>query len=625
MQGNLTEIESRLGRGKGELTPWLQLSPWFGWVPKIGPKLRSSKELLAVGQGLVSASRDLTVAANIAIPSGSRTSAQLLEGNRINGDALRSLAAGKSLFRSSVDHLSRVRVNLKRLEDRELPANLAQLVTTARQLTPDLENLARAGLTVSESWEVFLGYDAPKTYLVISQNADELRATGGFIPGAWLVTFDKGEITRLEFWDALEVDDLSASPLPPEGLLQSLWAGAWLFRDAAWYPDFPTSARAVEQIFRLGQGISVNGVIALNQWAVGGVLDAIGPITLPDQEQADGSTYMAVLERGTDGSGREYVDTVMEGFLDKLRGQGSGQELLGLIAALTKSLEQKEILLGFHDERLKDMVEKNGWDGSLKDTPGDFIMVVDSNVGFSKVNRNVAQRIEYQVTIAGDGAAEARLDILYTNNSLGGDPLSSCSIQAAGIIGISYADLKNACYWDYLRVYVPDGSSFELSTAFTMPEGALYGRIGYNDVEDTLRVYSENGKMVFAGFFTVEAGRSQRVAFKYSLPSGTVAREGGQLAYNLLLQKQSGKRDIPADVVVRMPEGYRLVRASPPPVSTDGNEARFAVISSGPHHQDSGEAKIRESTAGVSRKPSSDGKACGCSSKHLCGLTAWNT
>ena len=35
------------------------------------------------------------------------------------------------------------------------------------------------------------------------------------------------------------------------------------------------------------------------------------------------------------------------------------------------------------------------------------------------------------------------------------------------------------------------------------------------------------------------------------------------------------------------------------------------IGSSGPHHQDSGEAKIRESTAGVSRKPSSDGKARG--------------
>ncbi len=60
----------------------------------------------------------------------------------------------------------------------------------------------------------------------------------------------------------------------------------------------------------------------------------------------------------------------------------------------------------------------------------------------------------------------------------------------------------------------------------------------------------------------------------------------------------------------------------------DSSEVRIGeevIVSGGPHHQDSGEAKIRESTAGVSRKPSSDGKARGCSSKHLCGLTAWNT
>ena len=58
---------------------------------------------------------------------------------------------------------------------------------------------------------------------------------------------------------------------------------------------------------------------------------------------------------------------------------------------------------------------------------------------------------------------------------------------------------------------------------------------------------------------------------------------------------------------------------------TDALHHSAEWVSSGPHHQDSGEAKIRESTAGVSRKPSSDGKARGCSSKHLCGLTAWNT
>ena len=85
---------------------------------------------------------------------------------------------------------------------------------------------------------------------------------------------------------------------------------------------------------------------------------------------------------------------------------------------------------------------------------------------------------------------------------------------------------------------------------------------------------------------------------------------GGRMMRGLLRQEglSSGRRHI-ATLMRRM-----------------GIEALYRKPnSSGPHHQDSGEAKIRESTAGVSRKPSSDGKARGCSSKQLCGLTAWNT
>ena len=73
-------------------------------------------------------------------------------------------------------------------------------------------------------------------------------------------------------------------------------------------------------------------------------------------------------------------------------------------------------------------------------------------------------------------------------------------------------------------------------------------------------------------------------------------------------------------------EGIWLSVTATPLQDVDGFlHGGITVFSSGPYHQDSGEAKIRESAAGVSRKPSSDGKARGCSSKHLCGLTAWNT
>ena len=282
------------------------------------------------------------------VPTGAEGATQLLEGNSINEDVVRSIAGSRPFFRSALDNLERVRVKLDRLADRSLPKELEQLVATAMEVTPDMEVLARAGLTASQSWEVFLGFDQPRSYLVIAQNADELRATGGFIPAAWLVTFDQGVMTGPRFWDTVDVGDLSAGPpLPPKGLLQSLWAGVWLFRDATWHPDFPTSAKVVEQLFKLGQGMSVDGVIALNQWAVEELLSAIGPVPLPSQPALEPSSFMDVLEQTTDAFGRGYLGTVMDSLLDRFREQGSRRDMLSLLVALNRSLGEKEILLNF--------------------------------------------------------------------------------------------------------------------------------------------------------------------------------------------------------------------------------------------------------------------------------------
>ena len=94
------------------------------------------------------------------------------------------------------------------------------------------------------------------------------------------------------------------------------------------------------------------------------------------------------------------------------------------------------------------------------------------------------------------------------------------------------------------------------------------------------------------------------------------AEERGDLRRGMtILEASTGSTGI-ATAMIGAARGYPVVIVMPEGMSEE---------SSGPHHQDSGEAKIRESTAGVSRKPSSDGKARGCSSKQLSGLTAWNT
>lgn len=578
LQSSISEVEGHLSRARRELGPFLPASSLLGWVPGIGPQLRSASDMLSLGSNLVHASQDLVSAVDLAASETAGSGAPLLDGNRFNETLLLSLASGEPLLVSATASLQQARATLERLDSRSLPTEYLNIVEIVRAILPDLEVLARTGLAASRSWGSFLGYDTPQTYMLVAQNADELRASGGFIPGAWLLTLDQGEITLLEFWDTVAVDDLSAGPpLPPEGLLQSLWGGAWLFRDAGWYPDFPTSARVMEQMFKLGQGTSVDGVIALDQWAVQGILEAIGPATLPTGETLDASTYLRLLEEKTDALGRGFVDTVMGALLDAIREQRRDQDTFyALLAALNKSLVEKHILTYFHDETLRGVAQSNGWDGAQNHQPGDYLMAVDSNVGFSKINRNITRQFEYTVDLSTEGEATARLDILYSNLSTGGTG-DSCDVQSTPVIGLTYEQQKNTCYWNYLRIYSPEGSALASSSPFPMPEGALYRSIGYNDIEDTLRTYTENEKAVFAGFFNLEEGESRKVAFAYDLPSQVVERVGKQLTYDLFLQKQPGTQSTPVAVTVKTPEGFCLQQATPKPTSWDAKKVEFSA------------------------------------------------
>ena len=105
-------------------------------------------------------------------------------------------------------------------------------------------------------WE-FLGFDGPKTYLLLGQNQKEIRASGGFIGVAVRVTVHGGELGDLVFEDSTLIDrpPLTNNPTPPEGLFWYLWMGNLLFRDSNWNPHFPASAAKVAEIYHLGRGV----------------------------------------------------------------------------------------------------------------------------------------------------------------------------------------------------------------------------------------------------------------------------------------------------------------------------------------------------------------------------------
>ena len=573
LHGTLSKAQDDLRQARSDLRIALFLSPLVSWVPSFGSKVADGKKMLTLGDSIVDGSLDLLL--GLETVATVSKGPLLLAGRQLNTRPLQALSATEPRLNSALERFKVAEDIQLRLSAEDPSQALERLLSFSQDFLPDLMGLAKMGLLVSQSWNTFLGFEEPRTYLLVAQNSDELRASGGYLPGAWLLRLNEGRIERLQFWDTADVDDLDAGlPIPPGGIVRSLWGGVWLFRDAGWYPNFPASARVMERLFKLGTGNSVDGVIAVNQWAVGEILGAIGPVMLPDGQLLDGVTHLQTLETGHDQVGRQYIDTALNGMLDGLGSVNSNERFAALMLALMRSLDHRHLLPYFHDDSIQQRLVDVGWAGEFVESPGDYLMVVDSNVGWSKGDRNIEREIEYNVALSGNGDASARLNISYANRGIALQS-NPCEIQSQPVTNVTYEEMKNACYWDYLRVYVPETSRLQHSSPFTMPAGAIYRRLGYDDVEDTLQSFTEGGKGIFSGFFTVAPTTTRRVIFAYDLPAGVLRRDGDDWQYSLVIQKQPGVPRTPVRVTVTIPDNYFISEVNPRPSSLTNGEAQF--------------------------------------------------
>ena len=561
LEATLEGMSTELRAAPAALGPAMFLSPALGWAPGVGPKLRWARDMLTLGQEVTDASLLLLGTAKTA--AGDPPQPLLSEPLKLNVAPLQALSERQHALDTSVEMLDHAQGLYAKLSLQRLPSPYDQFLGVLSEALPKLRSAAAISQEIGRSWRSFLGFTEPRQYLVVAANADELRPAGGFIPGAWVMTLYQGQIVQMDFWDTVKVDNFQKGlPLPPSDLLRTLWGGAWLFRDAGWYPDFPTSAGVMERLFEQGTGLHVDGVMLADQWAVQQLLTAVGPVTLSDGQKIDGGSYISALEALTDREGRGFIDTLFKAFLQDMAKDSPKGRVVAVLSALGTALEAKHILLFFNtDEGLQQMAVRNNWAGALAKGFGDTLLVADSNVGINKANRNVTSSLRYRVRIMPTGEASARLELHYTNQ---GKPLTKdpCAAQARDDSGLLYEQLKNACYWDYLRVYVPQGTRLVSSSPLPMPAGALYRLIGYNDLEDSLIVYGESDRTVISSFFTVAPQESRSLAFDYALPVGVLQKNGNELLYSLVIQKQPGTLVVPLRFTLDIPDGFEVLSVS---------------------------------------------------------------
>jgi hypothetical protein len=572
LEQDLYTVERVLPKLKRNATGlyWLSrpLTPAIGLaarLPGIGPYARQINPLLHYA-------KNLSQGGSKALPSAVAL-VEMLQRDATTGELIQQvnvvLLENQAALRRASERIEKAVLARERLDPSLLPSRAAEAVTSLDGTIGRAENLLDALASLPD---VLGSGQGTQNYILLAQNRDELRATGGFISGIGRLELDEAEIVTFEIGDSYSVDEFSQGyPTPPEPLERFMLAELWLPRDANWSPDFPTAARQVQELVALPSGQPSDGVIAFDQEAVRILVDVLGPLEIdPFPEAVTADNVEALIQQAWSASPSEgvsqawwqqrkdFMPQLGTALLEALLASSDKETLLRLGRELVQAMRAGHVLVTFSDSQHQALLAEAGLDNGIHPGEGDYLLVVDSNVGFNKVDAVVQRRVTYLVELSTPQEPMAML-INHYRHTIGED--IDCVHQASYGTG-AYGDLQKRCYWNYWRVYKSAGTGLYAANQTPVPgEWLLNGRDwdGRATIEPGI-----NDTEMASGLFVLPTNQSQDVVLQFALPPEVIVPTNeDELVYKLEVHKQAGLDDLPVSIQVRPPQGTQLKAGDP--------------------------------------------------------------
>lgn len=517
-----------------ELGPWLRVAPQFAWLPKYGADLQQIARISAMIDRILDA-----VEPSLALYDA----LDKKPGEKVSfGETLIGLAQQNAAQIETARHaLERVRQQRAAIDERDLSQEAHAFLRNVDRALAEWD----AALRLAQDAPGLLGNDTPRRYLVLAQNNDEVRATGGFISAVGVLRIARGEIGVEWFGDSFAADDLTLiHPPPPAPLQKYMWASQWLLRDANWYAHFPTSADTAQSMVARDRHVKTDGVIAVDTRFLPRLVGAMDNVKLQGQPLVQENVIGLLKESWKPmppgdmsaawfaSDRKNFLAELMNGMLTQFR---AGEvRTSGLAQALWRGLREKSVQIYLNDEDAEQAVLDAGWGGAVDPGAGDLLFVVDSNVGFNKVNARVTREILYTVRLQEHGG-DAQVEMTYTNPSRVAE--GDCDLLKQHK-DTTYASMEESCYWVYVRVLAPRGSNF----------------ISAQGVQDAGVVDDIESVTAFGGYAIVPRNTTRTVKFAYALPDTIRADD----TYTLKIQQQPGMGASRVRVRVELPQGYTV-------------------------------------------------------------------
>ncbi|MGE5392597.1 MAG: DUF4012 domain-containing protein [Candidatus Saccharibacteria bacterium] len=446
------------------------------------------------------------------------------------GDIVSLVTENRALLLRSLDNLKAARELFS--TDSGVPAEYAQTLAKGREQTTALIGVLQELINLENVYLAMIGGQS-KTYLLVFQNYDEMRATGGFIGTYGTLKLSGGKIDRLNIESVYNLDGSIHQQIAAPGPFQPD-IKKWGMRDANWFADFPTSAQKLLYFYELGRE-TADGVIAVTPKLFVDLLRITGPIEMPNYGATlNADNFQTVVQNKTSveydkvlNQPKKFLADFAPIFLDRLSSLDK-QQKLSMFQALSDAFRQKHILIYSKDSRAQEEIRSMGLAGEIKDTPGDYLSVFNTNMGGTKTDLAIEQKINLESKILSDGSVLDQVRITRQNSD-------------------------NAMNRDFLRILVPEGSTLVSASGFDRgnlhaseaegyaPDKDLQawdqGNLKFNQVFEA----HEAGKTEYRGWVETAPQAGKTVTLSYILPfkikTGFLS---GSAPYSLLYQKQPG-------------------------------------------------------------------------------------
>ncbi len=468
---------------------------------------------------------------------------QLSSGERI----VELIELGRGRYLSAQNHLSQSAIIIGQLKLDKVSPDMLVTINDLNKYHDQLSDINSMLLDSPDLLTEALGLDSTKTYLILSQNNDELRPSGGYISTYGWMTVRNG---RIEDYNYSPTTETSPNP-PSETLAGEVEPPSWWIQygkpihaawDGSWYVDFPSTARMAAWYYDNGDNPQspVDGVIGIDITGFQYLLEGLGEVTIPDYNEivTPDDFREIVYKIRAEGEGdlphKRFVAAVYRQILTDWQSAdtSTNREVRG---ALLRALTEKHIMIHFTDDQLNNAINVLGWSGIQKsgDT-SDYLLAAEANLG-NKANHSVLRQFTYDVEIMPDGTLNSRLAIDY-----------DYSARVAENDPAVRPENGSLNYRSLLQVFVPANSTL------TNTENLHY--------EPT--VVTSSTHTGFVAQIGIDYNQSERFQFQYTTPP-LVQQTGRYWRYKLTLQKQPGTQSEMASVQVTLPQGASVVHTSP--------------------------------------------------------------